>query len=1020
MDELDSSAPERQATTESADGFTGDVFAGHGDAAAAMRQVDWSRTPIGPVEKWSPTLKSMVSFMLANRFPILLWWGPDYIQLYNDAYIPVLGSKHPAMGQPVRECWSEIYDIIGPLIDKPFFGGPATWMDDILLEINRHGFFEETHFTIAYSPVPDPTAPRGIGGVVATVNETTEQVISERRVLALRDLGTRSLAESQTAEQACAAAAEILTKHAADIPFAAIYLLDADCAHARLAGTAGTEADRPVSPLVIDLSPDAADDAGWPVREALAGDALHIVERLDSRFGEVPKGPWSEPPHTGVVVPIASNIAHRPVGVLVAGVSPRHGFDEQYASFFELVTRQVATAVANARAYEDEKKRAEALAELDRAKTTFFSNVSHEFRTPLTLLLGPAEEALADSDVSPAQRERMTVIYRNAHRMQRLVNTLLDFSRIEAGRLDSAFEPTDLGTYTAELASSFRSAVEKTGLRFVVDAPPTAEPVYVDREMWEKIVLNLVSNALKHTFEGEIDVLLRLSGGTAELIVRDTGVGIPADQVPHLFERFHRVPNARSRTHEGTGIGLALVQELVRIHKGRIEVISKEGVGSSFVVTVPLGTTHLPEDRVGAGRRRPSNSPGARPFVDEALRWSPSEAVPESRTLDDAGEVTARLANTGGHERILVVDDNADMRDYIARLLRGRGWLVETAADGLTARDSARRRAPDLVLSDVMMPGLDGLSLVRELRGHPATADVPIILLSARAGEGSRVEGLDAGADSYLSKPFSARELLGQVGATLQLARMRREARSEVEAARASAEAANRAKSEFLAAMSHELRTPLNAISGYVQLLSMGVHGAVSDEQQTVLDQIGLSSRHLLSLITDILNFAKIEARVVEYDIKPVSLAEVMARVGTMVGPQLTAKGLTYETRIEDCAVVAGDVDKVQQILLNVLSNAIKFTPSGGRIRVDVPRRDGISDALFLRVADNGPGIPREKQDAIFEPFVQIDRALSRPTEGAGLGLAISRDLARGMGGDLRVRSSVGDGAAFTLRMPRN
>jgi PAS domain S-box-containing protein len=1129
------------ALTGFADVRAADPLAGGGESGALMRSIDWSATPLGPVETWSPTLKTMVSFLLANRFPLLLWWGPEYIQLYNDAYRPVLGAKHPrSMGQPTRECWTEIWHVIGPLIDTPFRGGPATWMEDILLEINRHGFVEETHFTIAYSPVPDAMAPRGIGGVLATVHEITEQVIGERRVLALRDLGTRSLAEAQTSEQACATAAEILEKHARDVPFALIYLLDPDGKRLRLAGIAGTQRGSPISPDVIEAG--GADV--WPVWDALERESMAVVQNLPARFTELPVGMWSEPAHTGVVVPIASNIAHRPAGVLIAGVSPRHAFDEQYASFFELVTRQVSTAIANARAYEDERKRAEALAELDRAKTTFFSNVSHEFRTPLTLLLGPARDALEDPTVSPQQHRRLELIHRNALRMQRLVNTLLDFSRIEAGRADAVFEPTDIGTYTAELASAFRSAVEKAGLSFVIDTTPLDEPAYVDRDMWEKVVLNLVSNAFKHTFAGEIRVSVRPTDSDVELVVRDTGVGIAADQLPNLFERFHRVANAKSRTHEGTGIGLALVQELVRLHGGEVGVRSVVGSGSTFTVRIPRGSAHLPPEQVGGVRARASTATGTTPFIEEATRWLPNDwetvEQPIDGTLDDA-----TLEPSVAHATILVVDDNADMREYVARLLRDRGWTVETAADGLAALDFVRRAPPDLVLSDVMMPGLDGFAFMRKLRADATTAEIPIIMLSARAGEEARIEGLGAGADDYLVKPFSARELVARVGGTLRLSHMRRDARRrtvqfetllneaplgvylvdsdfriaaanptaravfgdipdligrdfgevlhtisqqpradevarvfrrtletgepyvgseqiehrrdrdatryydwqisripllegqfgvvcyfrdtsahvqarrEIEAARASAERANSAKSDFLAAMSHELRTPLNAIAGYLQLLTMGVHGPVSDEQRRVLERIALSERHLLSLITDVLNFAKIEAGKVEFDIEPVALRVVVAGVGAMIAPQLMTKGLTCETRIREGAIARGDREKIQQILLNLLSNATKFTPAGGRIIIDAPTRsDSASDAVYLRISDTGPGIARDKQDAIFEPFVQVNRGLSRPTEGTGLGLAISRDLARGMGGDLRVRSDVGAGSSFTLSMP--
>ena len=230
------------------------IFPGESEMARLMRAFDWAQTSLGPAQEWSVSLRSMVSFLLANRFPLLLWWGPEFLQLYNDAYRPVLGAKHPQyLGRSVRECWSEIWDVIGPLIETPFNGGPATWMEDIQLEVNRHGFFEETHFTIAYSPVPDEAAPNGIGGVLATVHEISEKVVGERRVLALRDLGARS-AEAKTAEEACQIAAETLAHYPKDVPFALLYLLDADGQRARLAATAGVEEIALLGPTVIDLS----------------------------------------------------------------------------------------------------------------------------------------------------------------------------------------------------------------------------------------------------------------------------------------------------------------------------------------------------------------------------------------------------------------------------------------------------------------------------------------------------------------------------------------------------------------------------------------------------------------------------------------------------------------------------------------------------------------------------------------------------------------------------------------------
>ena len=712
-----------------------------------------------------------------KSLPLLLWWGPQYLSIYNDAYRPVLGNKHPkALGQPVSECWSEIWHILKPLIDSPFNGGAATWMDDLMLEIDRHNFVEETHFTIAYSPVPDETALHGIGGVLATVHEITDKVVSERRVQVLRDLGARAV-QGKTAELACAVAAETLGHHAKDIPFALLYLLDPEGRQARLAGITGVGMGEPISPIAIDLRDAAASGAGWPLAEAVRSEATITVEGLKDRFGCVPSGPWSTPPHCALVVPARSNKAHQLAGLLVAGVSARIRFDDLYQSFFELVATQIATAVANARAYEEERRRAEALAEIDRAKTAFFSNVSHEFRTPLALMLGPLEAMLNDpspTSLSATQRLNLSTAHRNSLRLLRLVNALLDFSRIEVGRVQANYQPTDLAALTAELASGFRSATERAKLFLEVDCTSLSEPVFVDRDMWEKVVLNLLSNAFKFTFEGGITVSVRAMGNGAALTVRDTGVGIPEHELPRLFDRFHRIEGQRSRSFEGSGIGLALVDELVRLHGGTIEVQSKPNQGAEFVIRIPFGTAHLQADQIGATSNQVSTAMRTEILVEEVLRWLPDT---------DAGVDTAVPAlfdaPDGSRSTVLLADDNADMRGYMQHLLRQR-YNVTAVADGQAALDTIRKDRPDLVLSDVMMPGLDGFELLRAIREDPELGDLPFIMLSARAGEESRIEGLSGGANDYLAKPFSARELLACVDGNLKLARLRQKMTAEL------------------------------------------------------------------------------------------------------------------------------------------------------------------------------------------------------------------------------------------------
>jgi PAS domain S-box-containing protein len=541
---------------------------------------------------------------------------------------------------------------------------------------------------------------------------------------------------------------------------------------------------------------------------------------------QLPGGPWPEPSSRAIVLPIFAAQHESLSGLAILGEGPRRVLDDAYRAFFDLIASQIGTAISDAKAYEAEQRRAEALAELDRAKTAFFSNISHEFRTPLALMLGPLEEMLVRANGSfTVSREELDLVHRNTLRLLKLVNTLLDFSRIEAGRIESVYEPTDLAAYTAELASVFRSAIERAGLTLSVDCPALPEPVYADREMWEKIVLNLLSNAFKFTFEGEVKVGLLWCGKRAELTVADTGVGIPEAELPHIFERFHRVRDACSRTHEGTGIGLALVEELVKLHGGEVAVESAVGRGTTFFVSIPTGTEHLPQERVGAERTMTSTAMGATPFVEEALRWLPdAEVSSQSAVAPPAPPTTGDEQRTAGKARILVADINADMRQYVQRLLPDR-YTVTAVANGIAALDATQGEPPDLILADVMMPHLDGFGLLRAVRNDARLAGVPVVLLSARAGEESRVEGIEAGADDYLIKPFSARELLARMSARLEIARTNREAIERERELRKSAEEA-----EGMTEL-HELSTRLLAAAEVQPLLE-----EVLDASMTMLN----------------------------------------------------------------------------------------------------------------------------------------------------------------------------------------
>jgi len=760
------------------------VFAGDGEMATRMRELDWSVTPLGPVKQWPQALRTCVRIVLGSAYPMNICWGPDYVNLYNDAYLPSMGAKHPwALGRSSRDVVPEVWEFVGPMFDTVVLQGqPFSALADQLFPLNRNHYLEEVYYALSVSPIPDDNG--NVGGVLAVILETTERVLEDRRRHLLRDLASRA-AGARTEEDVWRVSAETLGENVLSLPFAFLYEYRPSEHQAYLAG-ASLETDEALRPPVIDCRSENL----WRFNPALAKDG--VLLELGSRASGVPVPNWPDHPKDACVVPIRLGEYGEALGFLVAGIHPGRAFDDAYRQFVYRITEQITIGLSSARAYEQERQRAEALAELDRAKTAFFSNVSHEFRTPLTLMLGPLEEVQKEASerLSPERQELLVTVHRNGLRLLKLVNTLLDFSRIEAGRVQASYQPTDLAHFTTEIASAFDSAMKNAGLGFSVECLPIADPVYVDRDMWEKIVLNLLSNAYKFTFTGEVALTLKPVDGAVELQVRDTGVGIPEKHLEHVFERFHRIESTQARTYEGTGIGLALVEELVKLHGGSVRVESAVGAGSTFTVRIPSGKEHLPAERIQAIQTHASTTIRADTYVEEARRWSGDESgVAVGVMLGKRPSLASPPQRKAAEKRelIVVADDNADMRQYLERLLSER-YVVHAFADGRQALEATRRLRPALVLADVMMPHLDGFSLLRAIRGDSALASIPVILLSARAGEESRVEGLEADADDYLIKPFAARELLARVAAHVKMSKLRRETAEREERMRNEAE----------------------------------------------------------------------------------------------------------------------------------------------------------------------------------------------------------------------------------------
>ncbi len=997
------------------------LFPGNSEMSRRMCAFDWSKSDLGSPETWPQNLCIAIGICLTSRFPMHVWWGPSLTLFYNDAYISFLGRvKHPSvLGRSGQEAWPELWDTIGPMIHEVFTAGNASWSEDILMFFDRELPKEEIYATFSFSPVFGES--NKVEGMFCACTETTEKIIGNRRLDTLRKLGIQAT-EARTESEACITGMGVVGENPYDIPFAAIYLVNESTEKAYLVTSTGFMENGHQLPQNISFAGEEEDHLSpWPLATVLRTKNPFEITDLDALGIKQLEKPWPDPVRQAIILPIHAAGHEKLAGLLIVGVSPRLPLNETYHAFFGLVAGHIANAIADARSYEEERKRAEALLELDHAKTAFFSNISHEFRTPLTLMLGPLEDELQEN---PNTRERLEIVYRNSLRLLKLVNTLLDFSRIEAGRIQAVYEPTDLSAFTSELASVFRSAVEKAGMSLKVDCPPLPELIYVDRDMWEKIVLNLLSNAFKFTLEGEIIVCLNWHGDYAELNVKDTGTGIADEEMPRLFERFHRIRGAQARTHEGTGIGLALVLELVKLHGGDIKAASKLGEGTLFTITIPKGFTHLPQDRIGAARTMDSTAISATPYIEEALKWLPEDAAATQSYSLTREDIQEPIFSNCSKERarVLLADDNADMRSYIRRLLNDY-YDIEAVADGNAALVAIKKNPPDLVLTDIMMPGIDGIELLHILRADPDIRTIPVILLSARAGEESKVEGLEKGADDYLIKPFSARELIAKIGAQIGMARIRREAiqrenkllgESEVQSAQMIM------KDEFLSIISHEFKTPLTVINSAVQAMRLICRDELSEKGNRFLNKILQNSNRQLKLVNNLLDITRINAGSIKIYRTNVDIVQMTRSITESIMIFAEQKGirLSYSSSLGK-KVIGIDEEKYERILLNLLSNAMKFTMKGKSIFVRVSQKIVKGKCkVCIRVKDQGIGIPHDKQQLIFERFGQVDSSLSRQAEGTGIGLSLVKMLVEIMGGEITLESTVGKGCTFTLLLP--
>ena len=1002
-----------------------EFLSGGGEMGQRIRDYDWSSTPLGPVENWPQSLRTCVRIMLTSQQPIWIGWGKQLIKLYNDPYRVIVGGKHPgALGAPASVVWKDIWREIGPMLRAVLEKDESTYEESRLLIMERNGYPEETYYTFSYTPIPGDDG--GTAGMICFNADNTGQIIGERQLQTLARLGA-GLRDCGSYDEAVRRALAALEGNRYDFPFALYYA-------ARPEGsvlTHSTALESPEAHVPRVLGPDEG-----PLAMALQQASLtrreQIVTGIRHLLGPMPAGAWEEPTDKAVVLPIYGTGAKEATGFLVAGINPYRLPNESFFSFCSLVADQLTTSFADIHVLELERGRAQALAEIDRAKTLFFSNISHEFRTPLTLLLGPLEDMLNDHTLIHTNRYRLGVAYRNALRMQKLVNTLLEFSRIEAGRLEGHFRRVDIAALTLDLASTFRSAIEKAGMQLVTGAGPIGSEVYVDPELWERIILNLVSNALKYSEQGEISVEVAQEGEQILVRVADTGVGIPADQLERIFDRFHRVENSGGRSMEGTGIGLAMVRELVRLHQGIITVSSTLGNGSVFTIAIPTGSAHLPAERVMEIPEDDAVGPHhAEAYVMEAMKWVEEEGHPAVGGGEWGGLMPGSEQSDGHTKRhvIVLADDNADMREYVRRLLSSR-FTVITAKDGEEALEKVKEHKPDLVLTDVMMPKLDGFGLLKQIRQLTGLKDTPVILLSARAGEDAKIEGLDAGADDYLVKPFGARELLARVEGSIKIAQERSAAlreyanklertvdlrTEELRQLNLSLERSNEDLQQFAHVASHDLKEPVRKVRTFTGRLLEEYGGVLPPEAKVYLGKVQHATSRMVRMIEGVLTYSILNSD--GHTISEIDLNEVFAQIEIDLEVAIAEKGAIIQR--DELPVIQGAPILIYQLFYNLVNNALKFSANEHKPLIVISFR--VSDEVGKRIAnilvrDNGIGFDQKQAGRIFEAFARLNS--KDKFEGTGLGLALCKKIAERHHGSISATGVVGQGAEFEVRLP--
>jgi signal transduction histidine kinase len=672
--------------------------------------------------------------------------------------------------------------------------------------------------------------------------------------------------------------------------------------------------------------------------------------------------------------------------------------------------------------------------ELERLKTQFFANISHELRTPLTLILGPAERLLRGQNLNPEQQRDIELVLRNARTLLRNANDLMDLSRLEAGKLEAHRARTDLARLLRLVAAHFDGLANERSMRYVVEAPETllAE---IDVDLLQRVMLNLIANGFKFTpVGGQLRVTLKeLADNRALIEVADSGPGVRPEHRRSIFERFQQTDASNNRRFGGAGLGLAIAKDFVELHAGSVTVADAPEGGAVFSVELPM---RAPE--------------GVHVHVRESFSERPPSLLPEvsRQVLDElwtrqhSGDSLLPPSPTQERPLVLVVEDNAEMNRFVCQTLSVE-YRTESALDGRTGLEKALRLVPDLVLTDLAMPGMSGDQLVQAIRNSPELDHTPLVLLTARADEAVRVRLLREGAQDYLLKPFAADELRSRVANLISMKRTRqvlqgelsgqthdlellarevthqkRESQAALEAmrsAREQAEQASRLKSGFLAMVSHELRTPLAALQLQLERLERSSVRELPHDKHVLVRRMGNSVGRLYGLIEGLLQYARIESGRFSVRTEPLDVGRMASEVLDELRSVADEKGLALRLAVEpEVPGFEGDRELVRLILTHLIENGLKFTEQG-QVRVSV----GFDDrSCRLTVVDSGPGIPRDQQARIFQPFEPGEAVRRKHLPGVGLGLSLVRQMVDALGGSITLTSRVGHGTKFSVRLP--